>query len=677
MSGVGDAGHVRGTTRRPSSLGAAAATYIDLGSEPALAVSTGARSFGVPGRRAVSMRWLSGTILTGFTSLFLMGGALLAALHGQNLLAMAPQPVDMALFSTIPANGQKGDRIIPEPAPIAAREILEVTTIVRRDDRDIIQQQPFVRITAVLATARGDGVAIPAYDPVAIAGEAATGTPEGAAAEPVQPAGGQIYAAEVDGEVAVQTAAFPLAIATFVDHGLAVTTAEVEALVRATATGLPLGAMEAMPLAYATPAEFGQNTLLDAPIVNQGVRITPQNVSFVTRTDGGGLSRDERLLAIQSGQPLPELLMANGMAELDARDAVAAMEILIDLTQLTASHRVRLAFEPSLVPGVAARPLRVSIYLDGAHQATVARSDEGVFVRADEPPPLPAGIEDALPVVTASQSRTLYEAIYLTALENEVPASLINQLVRIFAFDLDMQSRIGPRDSIEIFHRLPDGDTAEAADEGIIFAAVTLAGVTKRYYRFQNPADGTVDYYDADGRSANIFLLRKPMSTGEYRSGFGMRRHPILGTYTMHTGIDWAAPSGTPIVAAGDGVVVSAGWVSGYGNYTRIRHANGYETAYAHQRRFAPTTEVGATVTQGQVIGYVGSTGLSTGPHLHYEVRINGQLVDPLRIRLPRGDVLEGEVLAAFQAQRHEIATTLGITDEPATTDVAAAPAAN
>jgi murein DD-endopeptidase MepM/ murein hydrolase activator NlpD len=461
-------------------------------------------------------------------------------------------------------------------------------------------------------------------------------------------------------------------------HGRTVTTAEVEALVRATATALPVGAMEAMPLTYATPAEFGFDALLETPAGTQGVRITPQNVSFVTRTDGGGVSRDERLLAIQPGQPLPDLLMQNGMAEAGARDAIAAMDGLIDLTQLTPNHRVRLAFEPSLGGGIAPRALRVSIYLDGAHQATVARNDAGMFVRADEPPPLPAGIEDALPVVAATQSRTLYEAIYLTALENEVPAALINQLVRIFAFDLDMSSRIGPRDSIEVFHRLPDGDGTEAVDEGIVFAAVTLAGVTKRYYRFQNPADGTVDYFDAEGRSANIFLLRKPMSTGEYRSGFGMRRHPILGTYTMHTGVDWAAPYGTPIVSAGDGVVVSAGWVSGYGYLTRIRHANGYESAYAHQTRFAPNIEAGTVVHQGQVIGYVGSTGLSTGPHLHYEVRINDQLVDPLRIRLPRGDVLEGEILATFQAQRHEIDATLGITDQPSPpTDVAAAPAAN
>ena len=302
-------------------------------------------------------------------------------------------------------------------------------------------------------------IAIPAYDPVAIAGEAAAATeiPEGAVAEPAPAAGGQIYAAEVDGEVAIRTAAFPLTAA-FVDHGRTVTTAEVEALVRATATALPVGAMEAMPLTYATPAEFGFDALLETPAGTQGVRITPQNVSFVTRTDGGGVSRDERLLAIQPGQPLPDLLMQNGMAEAGARDAIAAMDGLIDLTQLTPNHRVRLAFEPSLGGGIAARALRVSIYLDGAHQATVARNDAGMFVRADEPPPLPAGIEDALPVVAATQSRTLYEAIYLTALENEVPAALINQLVRIFAFDLDMSSRIGPRDSIEVFHRLPDGD---------------------------------------------------------------------------------------------------------------------------------------------------------------------------------------------------------------------------
>jgi murein DD-endopeptidase MepM/ murein hydrolase activator NlpD len=142
------------------------------------------------------------------------------------------------------------------------------------------------------------------------------------------------------------------------------------------------------------------------------------------------------------------------------------------------------------------------------------------------------------------------------------------------------------------------------------------------------------------------------MATGLMRSGYGWRRHPILGYAKMHTGVDWAAPRGTPIYASGNGIVAIAGWESGYGKYVRIRHTNGYETAYAHMSAFARGIQPGTRVRQGQIIGYVGSTGLSTGPHLHYEIMVNNRFVDPMRIKLPRGRVLDGPTLADFERER-------------------------
>ena len=136
------------------------------------------------------------------------------------------------------------------------------------------------------------------------------------------------------------------------------------------------------------------------------------------------------------------------------------------------------------------------------------------------------------------------------------------------------------------------------------------------------------------------------------RSGFGSRNHPLLGYTKMHTGVDWAAPLGTAIYASGNGTVEKVGWESGYGKYVRIRHANGYETAYGHMTAFARSTQPGARVRQGQVIGYVGSTGLSTGPHVHYEILVNGRFVDPLRVKLPRGRVLDGPMLTGFERER-------------------------
>jgi len=227
---------------------------------------------------------------------------------------------------------------------------------------------------------------------------------------------------------------------------------------------------------------------------------------------------------------------------------------------------------------------------------------------------------------------------------------------------------------MEVFHSLPDPSEKEAVEPEILFASLTLNGVTKRYYRFRTGDDGAVDYYDDGGASAKKFLIRKPVVDARITSGFGYRRHPILNERILHSGVDYAAPRMTPILAAGDGIVESAGPNSGYGNLTLIRHTNGYETGYGHQTKFAKGIVPGARVRQGQVIGYVGSTGLSTGPHLHFEIRINGKPVDPLRIRLPRGRVLGGEMLASFEHERSRLDALLGLDDVPvASTKLAAA----
>jgi murein DD-endopeptidase MepM/ murein hydrolase activator NlpD len=181
-------------------------------------------------------------------------------------------------------------------------------------------------------------------------------------------------------------------------------------------------------------------------------------------------------------------------------------------------------------------------------------------------------------------------------------------------------------------------------------------GELRRYYRFVSPDDGQVDYYDENGRSARKFLMRKPVNAGEMRSTFGMRKHPVLGYYKMHTGVDWGGlPVGTPILATGNGTLVKAGWAGGYGRHIEIQHANGYMTTYSHMSGFAKGMAPGTKVKLGQVIGYLGSTGLSTGPHIHYEVKINNNLVDPMRIKLPQGRELSGNLLATFKQERERI----------------------
>jgi murein DD-endopeptidase MepM/ murein hydrolase activator NlpD len=249
----------------------------------------------------------------------------------------------------------------------------------------------------------------------------------------------------------------------------------------------------------------------------------------------------------------------------------------------------------------------------------------------------------------------LYQSIYETALRNKVPPTVIEDMVRIYSYDVDFQRKVQPGDSFDVFYAGEDEGAAITEKNDVLFASLTVGGETKKYYRFQTPDDAVVDYYDETGKSAKKFLVRKPVNNAIMRSGFGGRRHPILGYVKMHTGVDWATPFGTPIFASGNGVIEKAGREGGYGKYIRLKHNNGYETAYGHMSAFAKGMEPGKRVRQGQVIGFVGSTGQSTGPHVHYEILVNGRFVDPMRIKLPRGRSLDGPLLANFEKERDRL----------------------
>lgn len=232
-------------------------------------------------------------------------------------------------------------------------------------------------------------------------------------------------------------------------------------------------------------------------------------------------------------------------------------------------------------------------------------------------------------------------------------------MIRIYSYDVDFQRRAQAGDSFEVFYAGDDETTPTIEKDDVLYASLTVGGETKKYYRFQTPDDGVVDYYDESGKSAKKFLVRKPVNNAIMRSGFGARRHPILGYTKMHTGVDWATAYGTPIFASGNGVIEKAEWEGGYGKYIRIKHNNGYETAYGHMSAFAKGIEPGKRVRQGQVIGFVGSTGQSTGAHVHYEILVNGRFVDPMRVRLPRGRSLDGPMMASFEKERNRIDTLM------------------
>ncbi|MCC6982400.1 MAG: M23 family metallopeptidase [Bauldia sp.] len=653
---------MKGSRRSGAAHWYARSGVIELGDEPALASG---KEDVQHLRRSVSLRWLSGTVLTGVSSSLLIGGALLAAMDSPRQF-VTPASASVLTQSTGTSDfAGKADRIEPIIQAPASRQLLQVSTRTRQDDRDLIRLRPFARISAGLSMpSEAEAAAIPAYDPLAIFGEVeAERAPAQAAA-----ATDQIYGAYVNGEVAIKVVEFPLGDPALTAPVI-VADAEVESIVRNAARSIASGGVATF--AYAEADQVREP--MDDPFAALGVSIVPENVTLIARSDAGGSSPSERILYFQSGDTFQTALARSEVPTEDATAITGALNSLIDLNGLRPGEIIRVGLGPAEI-GDIPRPTRVSIYENGVHQATVARTDANAFVRADEPDPmddLAAAANSGAPISTGSgQMPRLYEAIYQTALDQEVPRDLIPELIKIFSYEVDFQSRISAGDSIEIFHSVPEDAADPLADQEILYASITLGGVTKRFYRFATPDDGHVDYYDEEGNSAQKFLIRKPVSIGVLRSGFGYRRHPILGYSKLHSGTDYAAPAGTPIMAAGDGTVEEAGWSSGYGRYTVIRHANGYETAYAHQSEIASGIVPGARVRQGQVIGYVGSSGLSTGPHLHFEVKINGTFVDPLRIRLPEGRSLDGDMLAIFEEERSRIDLLL---ESPTPTRVASA----
>ncbi len=238
-------------------------------------------------------------------------------------------------------------------------------------------------------------------------------------------------------------------------------------------------------------------------------------------------------------------------------------------------------------------------------------------------------------------------SLYTSAKDNKIPDYIVSEFTRIFSYDVDFQNQIAPSDDFKLLFGKPL--TGSSSKRKVLhFAQLNYGDKTKNYYRFTS-ADGQTDYYDESGRSAARSLLKTPISGVKITSGFGMRRHPLLRYSKMHTGVDFGAPTGTPIRAAGSGIVDLAGRHGAYGNTIVLKHGEKYKTLYAHMSRLAAGIRAGTRVNQGQVIGYVGTTGRSTGPHLHYEVRVSDRPVNPTAIRAAGGKQLAGKELAKFR----------------------------
>ena len=599
-------------------------TIADLGNEPPL-IADG-RS-GPPDRREVSARWLSGTFLTGVTSSVLMGVALFAALDGREQLAVPPEIAELVGLAS---NGDSGEsakttRLAPlrQIAKAKDRRRMEVSMVTKVGDREVIKTMPFVQIKMALAAGHTTTRSYPAFDPLAVFAEDGTAQTASATA-------GQIYGVKVESEMSLKTVDFPLDTASF-DEKSGLSADEVEKVVRETGAILTDGAVQVAALHYIVPERFGDTLASQALNASYGVRIVPENVSVTPRTatDDEAVVFAEDIIPFNSDRKIAKAFEDAGYVGDDADGMAEAIAKLLNAPALKAGTVLRVGLE---VRGEVAKVVRTSVYDRTTHLVSIALDDRGQFVPAAEPEPNPellTAFDEGKPTPTVRGNLpTIYDGIYRTAYSYGMSKGMTQRLVKLLASDVDFQSRLKPSDRIEVFFSQPDSNDEISADSELLYVSATFGGNTRNLYRFQME-DGTFDYFDEDGRSAKQFLLRNPLPNGKFRSGFGGRRHPILGYSKMHTGVDWAAPAGSPILAAGNGVVEKAGWAGGYGKQTIIRHANGYVSAYAHASELL--VKRGDSIKRGQAIARAGQTGNVTSPQLHFEIRKGSTPVDPSR----------------------------------------------
>jgi murein DD-endopeptidase MepM/ murein hydrolase activator NlpD len=355
---------------------------------------------------------------------------------------------------------------------------------------------------------------------------------------------------------------------------------------------------------------------------------------------------DRRLMSLKNGDTLMQLLLEADVPQEQAHEAVMALKAVYDPRRLKVGMLVEVRFERG-DEGQASRFMGFSFQPTVERAVAVHAVADGFAAASDA-----KQLERRLVSVSEYIGVSLFEA----GRRAGVPANVMAALIRVYSYDVDFQRDIQPGDRFELLYErsvTAEGEVASASPD-ILFAALVLSGKRLPLYRYED-ADGSIDYFNARGESVRKALLRTPIDGARLSSSFGMRKHPILGYTRMHKGIDFAAPQGTPIYAAGSGIVDEAGQKNGYGNYIRIRHNQDIQTAYAHMSRFGQGMRKGARVSQGDVIGYVGSTGQSSAPHLHYEIVKNGAQVNPLSVALPSGRNLGGKDMARFR--QHVMAT--------------------
>ena len=620
----------------------------------------------IPGNRhALSVRWLGASVLTALTGFILIGAAILVSQRGDTDVIESPETEGIAAPRRAESGAalKKGDKLVRAETVASAKQAFRTPMTIRQGDREVIRMRSVTRVSTALSLTTGIyAQQIPTFNPMRFM----TGQENERALEAPPP-----EASGDNEEVSLVKMDLSTLLLDPVGPTISDQDAEAQAAAEMKAAGAQPGGPSflSLPTPNYLPRAVGAGPApslipglapraTDSAFSSIEVRVVPENVTNLPKPAERSVDSafEDRVVPIKRGDTLEGILRANGASPEDAR----AMATLLGRDRALDTMQLRLLLAPAEKAGEPRPILRAILYGERGIEAIAAMNDRRAFVSVAPPPAEDKRFEQRRQASTGEGEdeeedegggAQLFASVYETAAKHDIPRPIVEELIRVMGQDVDFQRRVQQGDSLELILGADDdaGDRQE-----LLAASITLGGETRRVFRFQAD-DGTVDYFDEAGRSLKKFLLRKPVLEARLTSGFGVRVHPILGYTKGHKGVDWANKVGTPIFAAGNGTIIKADWSSGYGRRTEIQHANGYVTTYNHQSGFARGIAPGVRVRQGQVIGYIGSTGLSTGPHLHYEVIVNGTYVDALRIRVPRGRELDGRALAEFARQRDQI----------------------
>ena len=414
-----------------------------------------------------------------------------------------------------------------------------------------------------------------------------------------------------------------------------------------------------------------------ATIAPQFRPLEPQEQQAAQPTPG----IESRTVTLEPGDTLAGAMEDAGVSAADANGAIAALGKGFNPRQLKPGMTFDITF--NVAPVIDAqqspvkttmvmvnhKPVRVPVEADSGAGATPGQAtpisrllslhfsptiEQDVTITRDMAGSFNAeSTQKTLAVHHHRAGATIDSSLYLAGMQAGIPADIVIEMIRMFSYKVDFQRDLQPGDSFEVYYDYyytQDGQPARSGN--IAFARMRLSGKDVVLYRYAPDGAATADYFDAKGQSAKGLLMKTPVDGARISSGFGSRFHPILGYTRMHKGVDFAVPTGTPVMAAGAGSISFMGWANGYGNFVVINHSNGYATAYGHLSRFAAGLRRGAHLSQGEVFAYSGMTGLATGPHLHYEIRVNGSQVNPLRVKISEGRLLAGAALRDFLQAR-------------------------